>query len=121
MTVKFDRNQVKALRASMLAEMEAVAKKYGVDVNFGTIRFSDYEFNVKMNVRSQNVAPTAVTVTPVTNTPTGTKKIEIGTPIYHPARKHPLIVTNVTATHVSVQASGGGKYRLKMAEALKYA
>lgn len=121
MTVKFDRNQVKNLRASMLTEMEEVAKKYGIDVQFGTIRFSDYDFSVKMTARSQHVAPKAIIATPIPNTTAPNTKIEIGTRIYHPARKRPLIVTNVTATHVSVQASSGGKYRLKMAEALKYA
>lgn len=122
MTVKFDRNQVKNLRASMLAEMEEVAKKYGIDVQFGTIRFSDYDFSVKMTARSQHVTtPKAIIATPIPNTTAPNTKIEIGTRIYHPARKRPLIVTNVTATHVSVEASGGGKYRIKMADALKYA
>lgn len=47
--------------------------------------------------------------------------LKIGSMIAHPARKHCLIVTGITARgSVNVEASGGGKYRLKMADALKY-
>lgn len=114
---KFTREVVKNYRSTMLAEMAEVAKKYGVNVEFGSIRYSDDEFGVKMTVRTNAGAISAA--------PSGSNfsgKIKIGTKIYHPARKDPLTVTNITDRgSVFVVSARGAKYRLKMEDALKYA
>lgn len=115
---KFTREVVKNYRATMLAEMAEVAKKYGVTAEFGSIRYSDDEFGVKMTVRT-NAGMAAI----APRTPRSfTGKITIGTKIYHPARKDPLVVTNISDRgSVFVVSARGAKYRLKMEDALKYA
>ena len=117
---KFTKESVKALRSSMLKEMEEVAKKYGVEVSFGTIRFTDYEFGVKMTTRAK-IAGVVVEAEADKFKPF-TGKIQIGTRIQHPARKDALVVTKISDRgSVFVTASRGGKYRLKMEDAIKYA
>jgi len=100
----------------MLKEMSEVAKKYGVTAEFGNIRFSPDEFGVKMTVRRNGFEKPVPTIM---NTSGG--KIEIGSLIRHPARKNPLVVTNITSNHVQVTTNRGAKYRIKMADAIKYA
>lgn len=100
--------------------MMEVAKKYGVEADFGTIRFTDYEFGVKMRVRSKIAG--VVVEAEADNFKPFTGKIRVGTRIKHPARKEELVVTQVTDRgSVLVTASRGGRYRLKMEDALKYA
>lgn len=112
----FDRATLRDLRKTMLAEMEAIAQKYGYTAEFGNIRFSEYEFKVKMTVKSKEASVPAVSNHPRKG------KIAIGTKIYHPARKDPLTVTNISDRgSVFVVSARGAKYRLKMEDALKYA
>lgn len=113
---KFTKEVLQTMRASMLKEMSEVAKKYGVTAEFGNIRFSPDEFGVKMTVR-RNGFEKPVPV--VTNTSGG--KVEIGTVIKHPARKDPLVVENINGKYVHIVSNRGAKYRIKMADAIKYA
>ena len=117
---KFTKESVKALRSSMLKEMEEVAKKYGVEVSFGTIRYTEFEFGVKITTRSK-IAGVVVEAEADKFKPF-TGKIQVGTLIAHPARRDCLVVTKISDRgSVFVTASRGGKYRLKMEDAIKYA
>lgn len=117
---RFTKESMRTMRSTMLKEMEEVAKKYGVTAHFGNIRFTADDFRVKMEVHRDGVAKSQPVLSPSPNGFTG--KVTIGTKIYHPARKDPLTVTNITAQgSVHVTSVRGAKYRLKMSDAIKYA
>lgn len=113
---KFTKEVVRNYRNTMLAEMAEVAKKYGVDADFGSIRFSADEFGVRMTVK-RKLSDAEIEQTP-TRVP---GKVKIGSLINHPARKNLMEVVNVTARgSVTVQTNRGAKYRITMVEAEKY-
>lgn len=117
MTV-FTKEVMRNYRSSMLKEMEEVAKKYGVKVEFGNIRFNATDFRVKMEAKSIN----SIVAAPTSSNATSSGPISIGSMINHPARKTPLIVKEITPRgSVIVVSNRGTRYRIKMSEAIKYA
>lgn len=116
----FTKELVKSYRDSMLKEMEEVARKYGVDIDFGNIRYRSDEFRVQM-IAKDPVAKKGEEIITSRNIP-GNAKIKVGSYIAHPARKNCLRVIEITARgSVIVTSDRGARYRLKMDEALKYA
>lgn len=112
----YTKEEMRILRKTMLKEMEEVAKRYGVIVNFGNIRFGSYDFRVKMEARQEGVAAAAA-ATPTT----GQRDLVVGSWIAHPARKGLMKVVSIEGKHCRIQTTRGTIYRIKVEEAARYA
>lgn len=112
----YTKEDLRILRKTMFKEMEAVANRYGVKVDFGNIRFSSYEFRVKMEARQINAPAFAAAPKPVT----GQRDLVVGSRIAHPARKGLMTVVELTATHATIKTNRGTIYRIKREEAARY-
>ena len=114
----YTKEEMRILRKTMLKEMADVAKRYGVNVEFGNIRFGSYEFRVKMEARQEN-APTFAAA-PVARPVTGQRDLVVGSMIAHPARKGLMKVVAIEGKHCRIQTNRGTIYRIKTSEAAQY-
>ena len=51
---KFDRSTLREIRPSLEQALQTVAKEYGIQINIGSMRFSENQFTTRLTVNTTN-------------------------------------------------------------------